>query len=95
MAISNKTKEPRERIFINFFVVDPDFILSTEEEKLDESFILVKRQEKGEEMMNLKKGWGFIRHGNSGNVEYIDNNTKKEIVEYNDVSGPSDNPSYK
>jgi hypothetical protein len=35
MAISNKTKEPRKRIFINFFVVDPDFILSTEEEKLD------------------------------------------------------------
>eukprot|EP01119_Soliformovum_irregulare_P018022 TRINITY_DN5458_c0_g1_i1.p1 TRINITY_DN5458_c0_g1~~TRINITY_DN5458_c0_g1_i1.p1 ORF type:complete len:566 (+),score=118.33 TRINITY_DN5458_c0_g1_i1:134-1699(+) len=75
--IVNEGTEVEERMFVNFFIVDPKKpMISTRNLPKDyrmESISIAKRlrEEARSEMKNRTTGWGWINWGNAGHVEYV------------------------
>ena len=76
--IDNKTNESRMRLFVDFFVVDPNAPLNEDENddykiETNKQMIHERRDQIRNELNKSQVGWGYTCYGNCGTVEFIDN----------------------
>jgi hypothetical protein len=90
--IENNSDEARDRLFIDFFVVDPKSPLNEGDDDVDDCVVkekleeaLERREKTRSELHKCQVGWGYTVYGNCGTVEFIDN--KSIIRDYRNCGG--------
>jgi hypothetical protein len=88
--IYNKTNESRTRLFVDFFVVDPNAPLNEDNDvnqiQTNEQTILERRDRIRNELNNSQVGWGYTCYGNCGTVEFIDNKSLSRCYDRGDFT---------
>ena len=69
--ITNNGKEAGDRMFVTFFIVDPERPIETKARLRPQDPVTFKKQA-CQAMMQTARGWGYLDYGNSGEAKFVD-----------------------